>query len=112
MTDTASSDLFAHEVEGIPGLFLVEDFITKEEETALMDNINDPSEMPWNTSLKRRTKHYGGLYNYKSKSLTRSGSEASTTTGIPPWCDAILAKLAQFNFDQLIINEYVHILIT
>lgn len=101
-----TTDLFTHEVEGIPGLFLVEDFITKEEETTLMTNINDPTEMPWNTSLKRRTKHYGGLYNYKSKSLSHQSGSASAEA-IPAWCDAILDKLAQFNFDQLIINEYV-----
>lgn len=51
-------------VSKIDGLTLIEDFLSKAEEAELLRQI-DASE--WNTSLKRRTQHYGYEYNYTTK---------------------------------------------
>ena len=53
----------------ISGLYYIEDFITKEEATFLISEINKKS---WNLSLKRRTQHYGYSYDYKSSHLDLS----------------------------------------
>lgn len=81
----------------IEGLVVQPSFITPEEETALLAHI-DGSE--WNTSLKRRTQHYGYTYDYKEKDA------AKPATPIPEWCTSIIDRLS-LRPDQLIINEYL-----
>ena len=87
---------------GIQGLALREDFLTREEEEELIKNIDD---QPWNTSLKRRTQHYGYMYDYTSKSV------AKRTDPIPEWCDFVVERLCTLGVleqkpNQMIINEY------
>lgn len=91
----------------IPGLIIIPDFLTPEEEKSLLQEIDSLS---WNTSLKRRTQHYGYEYSYTSK-----------TTGIPapPFPKSVLemAKKLDSFFgtsngtpiipNQCIINEYL-----
>jgi len=84
-----------------PGLTYTDDFITKEEETALLTAING---CPWDTTLARRTQHYGYKYPYQAK------DKLEVTTAIPQFCEAIQKRaeeLTNKQFDQLIINEYV-----
>jgi alkylated DNA repair dioxygenase AlkB len=84
----------------IPGLLLIEDFITENEEVKLLQRINSSK---WNFSLKRRTQHYGYIYDYKSRGL------AQKTLPIPDWCEFIGKRLLEKGygpFDQCIVNEY------
>lgn len=48
------------------GLVLKLDLISEEEEEGLIAAIKQGN---WNTSLKRRTQHYGYEYNYDRKSI-------------------------------------------
>jgi len=89
--------------EIIPGLELVRDFVTVEEERALLTCV-DASE--WDTALKRRTQHYGHRYSYES------GSAAARAPPIPEWCAPYLDRLGERGLlrlrpDQMIVNEYV-----
>lgn len=85
----------------ISGLSLVEDFVTKDEEATLLKHVNAS---PWNTSLSRRTQHYGYLYDYK-------GGPLKETTPLPEWCAFLIGRLIEREFlkerpDQMIVNEY------
>ncbi len=82
-----------------PGLKLINNFITKEEELELVKNINNSE---WNNTLSRRTQHYGYTYDYIR-------STCSKAAPIPEWCNDIMNKIkSEFGEvpDQIIINEY------
>jgi alkylated DNA repair dioxygenase AlkB len=81
----------------IPGLNLLENFITEEEETILLAHID---KSPWSNAISRRTQHYGYIYNYSSRNLA-----LESTDPIPPWCNGIIDRLTD-QPNQLIINEY------
>jgi hypothetical protein len=72
--------------QSIPGLELVRDFVTLEEERALLACV-DASE--WDTTLRRRTQHYGHRYSYAS------GSAAASAPPIPEWCAPYLDRLGE-----------------
>jgi len=86
----------------IQGLLYRDNFITDEEEKYLIEKIDIQE---WNTSLKRRTQHYGYIYDYNSKKA------ATKTNEIPEWCNFIVNRLLEQNIikqrpDQMIVNEY------
>jgi len=86
---------------GVKGLVVREDFISEAQEVVLLEHINAAE---WNTTLKRRTQHYGYEYNYTSRG-------AKKTQSIPDYAMAIAQKLVDDGLikqlpDQLIINEY------
>jgi alkylated DNA repair dioxygenase AlkB len=86
----------------IHGLQLVEDFLTAEEEEILLACIQNEA---WNTSLSRRTQHYGYVYDYTTKEA------AVKALPIPTWCEFVLDRLLETRAlthrpDQLIVNEY------
>ena len=73
-----------------------------EEERSLIEAI-DAEE--WSTALKRRTQHYGFVYDYTA------GSANKETKQFPEWCEFVVARLLERGVllvrpDQLIINEY------
>lgn len=77
------------------------EFITESEEQQLIEFINQQT---WDTTLKRRTQHYGWRYPYFSK------DKLEKTQDIPKELYPILEKINnKFNkkFDQIIINEYL-----
>lgn len=80
----------------IPGLGYVDDFISADEEAQLMEHIDGSV---WDTTLKRRTQHYGYRYNYTQ------GSVAQVAPPIPEWCNFLIERF-DVRPDQLIINEY------
>lgn len=89
----------------ISGLSLYYDFITKDEESNLLANINKNE---WLSDLKRRVQHYGYKYDYKARRLDQSYFIGD----IPKWMVFLsdrmqVKKLISFNPDQAIINEYV-----
>jgi alkylated DNA repair dioxygenase AlkB len=92
-------------ISPLPGLILIPNFITKEEEQYLIDEINNNE---WDTSLTRLTQHYGYKYNYKSRNIT----EEDYLGPIPDWFDFFiektrLTKLIKQKPDQIIINRYL-----
>lgn len=80
-------------VKDVPGLILIPDYITEEEETDLVNNID---KCKWNTDLKRRTQQYGFKYNYQSRNALEFADP------IPMW----VKHIQPFKVDQVIINEY------
>jgi alkylated DNA repair dioxygenase AlkB len=86
----------------IKGLFMVEEFTSSEEERFLISSLD---KQPWNTTLTRRTQHYGFIYDYKSKAAS------GRTNPIPDWCGFLINRLLENCIlsaipDQLIVNEY------
>lgn len=80
----------------IPGLTIVEDYISEEEEKTLLDFIY---EQKWMTALSRRVQHYGYEYNYKPPYDLKDAPE------IP---DIFLkyGRALDKSFNQVIVNEY------
>ena len=80
----------------IPGLKIIEDFITKEEEESILKEINSKE---WLTNIKRRVQHYGYEFNY----LTNNIDVTKKIGDLPSYCDKFYFK---DDVDQLTINEY------
>ncbi len=88
----------------IEGLSFVPDFINKDTERALIDEID---QSPWLYDLKRRVQHYGYRYDYKARSVTKD----SYIGTLPEWVLPIAQQLCTQGIfsnmpDQLIVNEY------
>lgn len=95
----------------IPGLYLIENFITREEHNFL---INEIDQQPWKSDLKRRVQHYGWTYDYQGRKIDSS----SHLGPLPSFCSFLLerfSKIPQLQeirqsanvtkvFDQLIVN--------
>jgi alkylated DNA repair dioxygenase AlkB len=86
----------------VPGLSLTKEFITLDEEQELINRLDKES---WNTSLSRRTQHYGYEYSYTDKDAKK------TAPPIPEYCDYLIDRLLEQNIlkerpDQMIVNEY------
>ncbi len=88
----------------IPGLTYIDDFVTAESESRLIEQI-DAS--PWLDDLKRRVQHYGYKYDYTARSV----DETMFLGPLPSWATEVGQTLvAQGHFpmapDQVIVNEY------
>lgn len=104
MRDT---DLLTNEIAltTIPGLHYVEEFITHEEEQALLSQVDSE---PWSTELARRVQHYGYRYHYK----TRNIEETMHIGDLPDWAQCLAHRLMEPGYfgelpDQVIVNEYL-----
>jgi len=85
----------------INGLKVIKDFISQDEETALIHHIDSE---PWDTSMKRRIQQYGHEYIIKKKKLSQE------IRPLPSWSQSILEKLNGFfpkTPEQIIVNEYL-----
>ena len=88
----------------INGLIYIPSYISQYHHDFLVNTI-DQSE--WRTNLKRRTQHYGYIYDYKAKRV-----DASMALGpLPVWLHRIAKQLYLDGLidcvpDQAIINEY------
>ncbi|MFO0608588.1 MAG: alpha-ketoglutarate-dependent dioxygenase AlkB [Polyangiales bacterium] len=88
----------------VPGLSLVPDWITAEDERVLLAEVDAA---PWRDDLQRRVQHYGWRYDYKARRV-----DASMRLGpLPPWAARLAARLAEEGRDarapdQVIVNEY------
>ncbi len=85
-------------IPDIPGLTYIPDFVTQDEEIALITEIDM---QPWLTDLKRRVQHYGYKYDYKARAVTNNAYLGP----LPDWIKPIVQKLP-FMPDQAIVNEY------
>jgi len=89
------------------GLRLIHDFISPGEEQALTQAI-DASE--WDTSIHRRTQHYGTRFDYKLKSFDMDGGAPSFPEWLTPFIERLLKSGAvpwHDRPDQVTVNEYL-----
>ena len=100
-------------IGGVNGLFLIENFITEDEEKFLIDQITNENNFSdqfdqWNNELKRRTKQYGYKYNYSNRNTC-----PQKLGELPRWLLFIIDRFKEFDllFDpqQLIINGFYFI---
>ena len=89
-------------MDSLPGLSLIENFITNKEGDELIKIINMQE---WNKKIKRWTQHYGFEYDYKNRSIQKK------TLPIPNWLNPIILKITQKGIikevpNQIIINRY------
>ncbi len=91
-------DIQEETVPDIPGLTYIPDFITRDEESALIADIDVQS---WLTDLKRRVQHYGYKYDYRARAVTNDAYLGP----LPDWIQPVAQKLP-FKPDQAIVNEY------
>lgn len=92
-------DIEEKSVPEIHGLQYSPDFISVDEEQALMKAIDG---QPWLNDLKRRVQHYGYKYDYKARAVTAD----SYLGPLPNWIIPVTQKLP-FKPDQAIVNEYL-----
>jgi alkylated DNA repair dioxygenase AlkB len=86
----------------IPGLRIVENFLSAEEEKTLLAEVD---KCVWDNTLSRRTQHYGFVYSYSAKNV------AEKTSPIPEFCTFVCDRLIEQHLiqerpDQMIVNEY------
>lgn len=82
----------------VPGLTLLENFLTEEDEKNLISLIDSK---PWITILRRRTQQYGRNYDYGAKIL-------GPAPIIPQELEKLGSKIPGFDRapEQIIVNEY------
>ena len=88
----------------VPGLRLIPDFMTPDEEAVLLASLDS---QPWRNDLQRRVQHYGYRYDYKARQVT----PALRLGALPSWLGVWAEKVHQDGFfgyqpDQVIVNEY------
>ena len=88
----------------IPGLMYKPEFVSKAEETRLLECIG---EAEWSTELQRRVQHYGWRYDYKQRQI----DESMRLGELPEWAQELARRLVSEGFmkdlpDQVIVNEY------
>ena len=88
----------------VPGLRYVKDFLTEDEETNLVHEIDGGD---WSSELKRRVQHHGWRYDYEARKV-----DPSMRLGpLPDWADQLARRLVDRGLvrqrpDQVIVNEY------
>lgn len=88
-----------------PGLSTIPDFISSDEELALLAEVDRGG---WLPDLSRRVQHYGWKYDYKARKV-----ESSSYMGpLPGWAADLAERLLRHGLvrelpDQVIVNEYV-----
>lgn len=86
----------------IPGLSLIEDFITPDFESRLIASIDA---LPWDDSLHRRLQQYGQRYDHRARSI--AGEDLGPLPpSLQPLCST-LGELLDGTPNQVIINEYL-----
>lgn len=83
----AHASAFA-QVEGVPGLYLARDFVTRSEERALLAAIDSSK---WSDALSRRVQHYGYRYDYRSRSI----DETHALGPLPAWSAPVVERLTR-----------------
>jgi alkylated DNA repair dioxygenase AlkB len=80
----------------IPGLTIIEDFLSEDEEKELISFINTQE---WNSTISRRVQHYGYEYGYFPP------YEVKLTKPIPEIFMKYI-RIINPEFNQVIVNEY------
>ncbi|XP_048837513.1 LOW QUALITY PROTEIN: alkylated DNA repair protein alkB homolog 8 [Brienomyrus brachyistius] len=99
-------------IELPPGLKVLEDFVTSEEETGVLESLDWVSlnnDVTAQKSLKhRKVKHYGYEFLYETNNVDK---DKLLPGGLPSACDFVLEKCLKENIinikpDQLTVNQY------
>jgi alkylated DNA repair dioxygenase AlkB len=96
------------EVKDVPGLTFCENFLTPEEQTECVNQV-DAAVNEWRNDLSRRVQHYGWRYDYKARSITPDMHIGT----LPDWLESLAQNLYDETglFDrvpeQVIVNEYL-----
>lgn len=93
------------DLTGIPGLTYVQEFLSEDEETRIIEEID---RCDWSAELQRRVQHYGWRYDYKAGQV----DPAMRLGPLPPWAENVARRLVERGLvpklpDQVIVNEYV-----
>ncbi|XP_063807646.1 alkylated DNA repair protein alkB homolog 8 isoform X2 [Pseudophryne corroboree] len=92
-----------------PGLVIVEDFVSPDEELVMLENILWEVDNSNQKSLKhRRVKHYGYEFRYDNNNVDK---DQPLPGGLPEFCNSVLDRcllqgLIKNRPDQLTINQY------
>lgn len=104
----------------VPGLEILENFVTVEEQTKILDFLQDSDKCTWRTDLSRRTMHFGGTYclmpphtSPKVLKVPTPAPEILQAPPMPPELDWLLDRFAARKVFPLmqrpqycIVNEY------
>jgi alkylated DNA repair dioxygenase AlkB len=82
------------------GLTVIEDFITEEEETDLLEELDGNV---WDTTLSRRTQQYGYAYGYRDR---RTSKKVDPVSGRLKELNDYVSDTLGEEFNQCIVNEY------
>jgi len=92
----------------VPGLRIVEDFVSEEEEAELL-SIFDRDDAAWEDGISRRVQHYGYPFNYRTLMLDYN----RPVEPIPTHCVPLIERMSSLMdsesvlpLSQLTINEY------
>ena len=88
---------------GIPGLALLKDFVTEEEEKALMDLVDGT---PWERLARRRVQHYGRKFSYVTRTVDSNSDAMDIPVEMVKVMDGIRALPEVGELDQITVNEY------
>lgn len=93
------------QINSIPGLAYVANFISDQEQEELWDTICAAT---WLGDLKRRVQHYGYKYDYRKRAIDHS----MFLGAIPNWAIKYAQRLVDKGYmsiipDQIIVNEYL-----
>lgn len=92
----------------IPGICLIHDFITIEEEKELLAAVDC---RPWKSLAKRRVQHYGYEFCYATRNVNTNQYLGELPSFVSPVLDRIssfeeLNNKLETSLDQLTVNEY------
>ena len=90
----------------LPGLEIIPDFITPEEEQKLIKQIDTNK---WNPLAQRKVQHYGYEFIYGLNSINKEKYIGPLPEFVPGVCDRVNEVGKKYNkvpFDQLTINDY------
>ncbi|XP_063300987.1 alkylated DNA repair protein alkB homolog 8 isoform X1 [Pelobates fuscus] len=92
-----------------PGLVIVDEFVTAEEELAMLEGVDWMSDIANKKSLKhRRVKHYGYEFRYDNNNVDK---DQPLPGGLPGFCTSVVERCLQQGLikhkpDQLTVNQY------
>ncbi|KAM7512711.1 hypothetical protein LguiB_011586 [Lonicera macranthoides] len=92
----------------IPGIYLMHDFVTAEEEKELLAAVDG---RPWQCLAKRRVQHYGYEFRYDTRNVDTKQHLGELPLFVSPVLERIsmfkkLNNAANVDLDQMTVNEY------
>ncbi len=92
------------EIHDVPGLVYLPDFISKDEERSLVDQLDQAE---WINPIKRRVQHYGWRYDYSKRMI----DDSARIGDLPEWAMDLARRLLEQRLvstlpNQVIVNEY------
>lgn len=95
------------DISPVQGLILLRNLINIDEQRNLLNAID---KIPWSNALSRRTQHYGGRYDYKTRRVENNGGVISMKFCPFPIDESVKEQFQKVGLskpDQCIVNEYL-----